>query len=261
MIAERDHISYSSLTTFQACPLRYYFKYVLGLTKETIASSLVLGAAVHAALQFHFEQLLAGNPAPDLDTLLGAFWEAWHLHDDQQTILFAKSEDLSSIGRLADRMPRTFQQSSFAQPQGRIIAAEEELRGELMPGLPDLLARVDLIVETETALELVDFKTARTAWSAEHVADSAGQQLLYGELAKALSDGKPLRLGFAVLTKTRFPDLTVHAVPVAPRQVERTKQVVERVWRAIEAGHFYPAPSAMNCPSCPYREPCRAWSG
>jgi hypothetical protein len=28
---------------------------------------------------------------------------------------------------------------------------------------------------------------------------------------------------------------------------------VERVWRAIEAGVFYPAPSTMSCSSCGYR--------
>ena len=41
--------------------------------------------------------------------------------------------------------------------------------------------------------------------------------------------------------------------------VARTKRVVENVWRAIEAEHFYPAPSAMSCPSCPCREQCRTW--
>ena len=34
-----------------------------------------------------------------------------------------------------------------------------------------------------------------------------------------------------------------------------------RVWRAIEAGVFYPAPSTMNCASCGYRPACRAWTG
>jgi CRISPR/Cas system-associated exonuclease Cas4 (RecB family) len=33
------------------------------------------------------------------------------------------------------------------------------------------------------------------------------------------------------------------------------------VWRAIQAGQFFPSPSPLNCHSCPYREPCRAWSG
>jgi CRISPR/Cas system-associated exonuclease Cas4 (RecB family) len=259
-VFSRDHISHSSVTLYQGCPLRFYFRYVAGLPETTVGASLVLGAAVHSGLQFHFEQLLAGNSAPDLDTLLEVFWDSWHQHDHQQ-VLFGKGENLNTIGHLADRMFRAFQQSSLACPTGRIIAVEEELRGELIPGLPDLLARVDLIVETDDAVEVTDFKTARTAWSTDHVVESASQLLLYGELAKPLAEGKKIRLGFAVLTKTKVPDISVHSVPTNPQQVERTKRVVERVWRAIEEGHFYPAPSPLNCPSCPYREPCRTWRG
>lgn len=33
------------------------------------------------------------------------------------------------------------------------------------------------------------------------------------------------------------------------------------VWRAIESGVFYPAPSTMNCASCGYRTACRARAG
>jgi CRISPR/Cas system-associated exonuclease Cas4 (RecB family) len=36
---------------------------------------------------------------------------------------------------------------------------------------------------------------------------------------------------------------------------------VERVWRAIESGVFYPAPSTMNCSGCGYRAACRVWMG
>jgi hypothetical protein len=36
---------------------------------------------------------------------------------------------------------------------------------------------------------------------------------------------------------------------------------VELVWRAIESGVFYPAPSTMNCSSCGYQAACRAWVG
>jgi len=36
---------------------------------------------------------------------------------------------------------------------------------------------------------------------------------------------------------------------------------VERVWRAIESGVFYPAPSTVTCASCGYRAACRVWVG
>jgi CRISPR/Cas system-associated exonuclease Cas4 (RecB family) len=125
-------------------------------------------------------------------------------------------------------MLRTFLRSDFAQPQGVILGVEEELRVAIIPGCPDLLARVDLLIETKDALHVLDFKTARSAWN---------------------------------VTKTQSPVLTVHDVPIDTQQVERTKRNVERVWRAIQSQNFYPRPSPLQCPMCPYREPCRSWAG
>jgi putative RecB family exonuclease len=256
----RDYLSYSAISTFQQCPLRFYFRYVLGLREQTIAASLLFGQGIHRAAQIHFEQLLIGRSGPDLDALLDAFWSAWN-GGSGAAILFGRGEDVNSIGHLAERLLRTFRNSGFACPTGTILAVEEELRGELIPGFPDLLARVDLVVETNTELEVWDLKTSRTSWSADRVTDSAGQLLLYSELARHLSDGKPLALRFAVLTKSKLPEMNVHDVSPDPHQVQRTKQIVEQVWRAIQAGNFYPNPSPVNCPGCPYREPCRDWAG
>jgi putative RecB family exonuclease len=256
-----DHISFSSLSLYAACPLRYAFKYAEGLPEETVGSSLVLGSAVHSGLQHHFEELLAGNPAPGLDTLLEVFWDSWQSQSENRQIRFGKGEDINDIGRMADRMFRAFQRSDFSRPTGRIIAVEEELRGELIPGVPELLARVDLIVETDSHFTVTDFKTARTNWSADQVTDSAGQLLLYSELVKHLAGGKPIRLGFAVLTKSKMPELIIHPVSLDVRQVERIKRIAARIWWAIKAGHFYPAPSPLQCPTCPFRKRCRAWNG
>ena len=89
--------------------------------------------------------------------------------------------------------------------------------------------------------------------------ESASQLLLYSDLVRQLAPGKALRVEFAVLTKTKQPSAERHGFLVDPTEVERTKAMVTRVWRAIEAGHFYPAPSAMSCATCPFRDPCRTW--
>ena len=91
--------------------------------------------------------------------------------------------------------------------------------------------------------------------------DSAEQLLLYSELARDFAPGKRVRLEFAVLTKTKEVTIDRHTAAAEPAQVGRIKRVVERVWRAIEAEHFYPAPSPMNCSGCPYRGPCSKWCG
>jgi putative RecB family exonuclease len=249
-----DHLSFSAISLFQSCPLRFFFHYVLGLPEEAISASLVLGACLHQAIQYHFEQLVAGQPPPDLDTLLGVFQDHWQTYEPQ-TIQYGRTENRDTLGRLADRMLRTFLRSDFAKPQGAILGIEEELRAAIIPGCPDLLARVDL------ALQVLDFKTARSAWSADKVEEAAPQLLLYSELVKNLVDGKPLRLAFAVLTKTQSPVLMVHDVPIVCQQVERTKRTVERVWQAIQSQNFYPSPSPLQCTTCPYREPCRSWTG
>src|SRR5262249_50292978 len=154
------------------------------------SASLVFGGAVHAALQFHFEELLIGNGPPDLDMLMGVFEHAWRARAIAP-VQFGKGQDVRSLEHLAEGLLRPFQTSAFARPAGKIIGIEKQLRGPLIAGAPDLLARVDLLVETDDALLLTDFKTARCGWSEDRVAEAASQLLLYGELAKNLSNGKP----------------------------------------------------------------------
>ena len=176
-------------------------------------------------------------------------------------VQFGKDDDINTLSRLAEKMLRAFQASDFAKPTGTIIAVEEEFRGTIIDGVPDLLARVDLVIDTGEELIVTDLKTSRSRWSREQAEDASEQLLLYTELVKRLAPQKSLRLEFAVITKTKEPVVDRHSLRVDSQRVERTKRVAERVWRAIEASTFYPSPSAMNCSSCPYREPCRAWQG
>ena len=158
-------------------------------------------------------------------------------------------------------MLTTFQASELAKPSGEILGIEEELRGPVIEGCPDLLARVDLILATQDELQVIDLKTSRSRWKSGQAENQAEQLLLYSELAKEMASGKKLRLRFAVISKTKTPTLEMHDVSIHPDRVERTKRVVQRVWKAIQQGTFYPSPSPMKCPSCAYQQACRDWQG
>ena len=108
---------------------------------------------------------------------------------------------------------------------------------------------------------VTDIKTSRGKWSPEQVEDSGEQLMLYSQLASEISPGKKILTRFLVLTKTKEPVVEEHVREVEPGNLQRTLAGVERVWRAIESGVFYPAPSVMACAGCGYREACRAWSG
>ena len=256
----RDYLSWSAVSTFRQCPLKYRFRYVDGLPEDSVSSALVFGTGIHTAVEQHFQAILSGDPKPDLDALMFSYRSAWLPHEPD-AIQFGSSESRASLDALASKMLMAFLSSPAASVQSRVLGVEEEWRGMLIGGLPDLYGRVDLITEDSDSLVITDIKTSRGKWSAEQVEDSGEQLLLYSHLASEIAPGKKIATRFLVLTKTREPVIEEHVREVNPVAVKRTLAGVERVWRAIESGQFYPAPSTMNCASCGYRAACRAWGG
>jgi CRISPR/Cas system-associated exonuclease Cas4 (RecB family) len=256
----RDYVSFSAIRTYQTCPLKYYFRYVAGIPEETVSASLVFGGAIHAAVEQHFRELLAGNSPPTLEELREVYCTEWNLRSTE-VVQFGQGEGRDSLDKLSSQMLEAFQRSDAAQPPGRILGVEETLRGPIIAGLPEILGRLDLLSETEDSLIISDWKTSRSRWSTTQFEDAAEQLILYTELAQDISPGKPFQVEFVVITKTTKPAIQRERLPVTPPQVARVRHVVQRVWTAITAEHFYPAPSAMACGGCPYRTQCRAWAG
>ena len=256
----RPYISWSAISTFRTCPLKYKFRYIDGLPEESVSSALVFGTGIHSAVEQHFQSILSGEEKPDVERLMFAYRSAWLLHDPD-AIQFGSTETRASLDALASKMLTAFLSSPAASVQGRVLGVEEEIRGMLVEGVPDLYGRVDLLTEDSDSLVITDIKTSRGKWSAEQVEDSGEQLLLYSHLASEISPGKKITTRFLVLTKTKEPVIEEHVREVEPTAVKRTLAGVERVWRAIEAGQFYPAPSTLGCAGCGYRAACRAWAG
>jgi putative RecB family exonuclease len=256
----RDYISWSALSTFRTCPLKYKFRYIDCLPEESVSSALVFGTGIHTAVEQQFQAILSGEEQPDIERLMFAYRSAWLPHDPD-AVQFGSTESRASLDALAARMLTAFLNSPAASVQGRVLGVEEEIRGMLVEGVPDLYGRVDLLTEDADMLVITDIKTSRGKWSAEQVEDSGEQLLLYSKLASEISPGKKVATRFLVLTKTKEPVVEEHVREVEPVAVKRTLAGVERVWRAIESGVFYPAPSVMACSTCGYRAACRAWVG
>ena len=259
-ITGRDYVSWSAISTFRTCPLKYKFRYVDGLPEESVSSALIFGTGIHSAVEQHFQAILSGEEQPDVERLMFAYRSAWLPHDPD-AIQFGSSETRSSLDALAGKMLTAFLNSPVASVQGRVLGVEEEIRGMLIEGVPDLYGRVDLLTEDPDSLVITDIKTSRGKWSQEQIEDSGEQLLLYSHLASEIAPGKKIATRFLVLTKTKEPVIEEHVREVEPAAVKRTLAGVERVWRAISAGNFYPAPSTMSCASCGYRAACSAWAG
>jgi CRISPR/Cas system-associated exonuclease Cas4 (RecB family) len=165
------------------------------------------------------------------------------------------------LDSLAAKMLSAFLASKASGIKGRVLGVEEEIRGTIAPGMPDLYGRVDLLSEDEDQLVISDVKTSRSRWNADQAEEAAEQLLLYSTLASELTPGKKIVTRFLVLTKTKEPVVEEYASQVDHSRVQRTLAGAERVWRAIESGVFYPSPSPITCSSCAFRGACRRWAG
>ncbi len=261
-IAGRDYISFSQLSTFRQCPLKYRFRYLDRLEPEFVSSSLLVGSSIHRAIEHHHRrQLESGKPAT-LDEMLEAFWDEWRCRvEESPEIRFGKNEDIGSIDDLAKRMLTSFIDSDLSKAPGVVIGIEESLRETVIEGRPEFLGIVDLVFESGDTLIIRDYKTSRSKWNQGTAESSAGQLLLYAELAKELLPGRHVEVEFAVLTKTKSPTLELFKIDADPQRLERTKRVAGRTLDAISTGVFYPNQSAMNCGGCPFRSACAAWKG
>ncbi len=256
-LTSRPYLSWSALSTYRSCPLKWHFKYVEGIREETVGANLVFGAALHAAIQTHYEALLSGDPPPALGELMAAYRNSWAERPEDR-VLFGK-EDIDNLEKMAVRMLRVFRGHPIASAAGAILGVEEELVGAAVPDCPDRLARLDLLTQTDVEVIVTDFKSSRSRWSQSDARDHAEQLLLYGELVRTLVPGKEVRLQFAVLTKAKAPALDVITVLADQQQIERTQRLAQRLWAAMQAGHVYPSRSPLNCPTCPFQRQCRAW--
>ena len=157
-------------------------------------------------------------------------------------------------------MFRAFLDSQVSRTDGSILGIEEQLQSPVIEGCPDLQARIDPMIEHPDSLVVTDFKTSPSRWTENDAMASEGQPLIYHELARDLAN-KPVRLQFAVITKTKEPTIELKSVVPEPQKIERIRWLIQNVWLGIQSGVFYPVSNVMNCPTCGYRDHYSRWVG
>lgn len=260
----RAYISFSQLSLMRACPRKFAFQYVEHVEPDFAPSSLVFGGAIHSALEAFFRAQLEGATLGPSE-LLVQFRQAWAYQTVKEgkplVVRFGKTEDEGSLVNLAERIFAAFLNSPVASPKGAIIGVEEQLTVTLADDLPDLLAKVDLVTQTDDGLHVVDFKTSRSRWTEAKAQEGSDQLVLYAlstaPLAAQLS--LPVRLHFAVFTKAKHPVVQVLPVSVGQDRTATLTASVHQVWAAAKAGHFYPNPSPQHCTTCPFKSRCPAF--
>ena len=239
-----SHLSYSQISLYLECPLKYKLVYLEAEGDGPRPAALVFGKAIHRALAAFYRDAMDGEPFR-LKALLAAFADAWEDECARCEVAFREGEDYQGLLALGKAMLGVF--SRTAMPQ-RVLGVELPFEFRLEHPFRDaetsvpIRGVIDLIEEDENGtLWVVDHKTAGRAYSEKQIGGDL-QLLIYAAAVRQLDvvAGRDVMLRFDVLLKGKRPRFLQYRTQRDARDVARLFEIVEGVWKAIEAEAFYP---------------------
>ena len=246
-------VSASRLGLFLQCRLKFYFRYVLRLTKPKMPS-LHLGSSVHAVLKSWNKARWQQQPLT-LKQAHDAYTEAWaDTSEGSVTWEPGEEDDEKTTGwRLVDTYLRESHVPAGLKPDAVEVPVQTDLTSQ---GLPVLIGVLDLVQRGE----IIDYKTSSTTPNPDKVIHSTEIQtsayaLLYRHNTGKQENGIQLHH----LVKLKNPKVVITILPSMSQQQElRLMRQMEAYLNGIQSGRFIPSPG-MHCSSCEFFNECRQW--
>ena len=246
-------VSASRLNTFHACRLKFYFNYVLGLSRAKSGAQHI-GSTVHHALKLWNLARWRKQSIPDgwLREQFDLFWT----EDQAGAISWDEGEEDQSKAKAWALLDTYFQQSPIPAneaAEGVEVSVEADL------GITKLIGIIDLV---RSGGRIVEFKTAGQTPNpdkAEHMHElqCSCYSLMYRE-----ATGRPEKaVELHHLVKLKTPKLVVTVLPpMSTKQETRLLKVVDSYLAGVQRQDWVPSPSPMSCACCEFFNECRRWS-
>lgn len=242
-------ISYSTLDTYQNCPLKYKYREVDKI-KEPKSKEAVFGTLIHAVMKYiHTPALLA----PSLDQALDFYAKSWNseIYENELEERSAFSQGVTIIQNyLARTKPADFTIVDLESRFAIEIGTEET-------GIHTVSGIIDRIDKTADGYEIIDYKTTRKMPSQDKV-DNDIQLSIY---LQAFLHRYPKEVD-------RLDTITVslyylkHGVKLSSKRTKEQLATLEKTFldviKSIEEEKFDPILSPL-CDWCGYQKICPLW--
>ena len=249
----KQSVSASRLNCWLQCRLKFYFRYVLKLTKPKTAA-LHFGSVVHLVLQQW--NLARWRKQPfEIARLKQVFEIGWldqgQIHWDGE-----EPDQKKSAWAVLEQYFIATPIKANEMPEAVEVPVEADLGQH---GLPVLIGILDLV---RSGGRIVDFKSAAKTPDTDMALHQNGVQLdcysvLYREATGKRETGRELHH----LIKTKKPKVVViPAGPMLEYQRNRLFRLMENYVEGLEREDFVPAPG-FGCMGCEFLAECRQWGG
>jgi RecB family exonuclease len=235
-------LSYSQISTWEQCPLKYRLEYIEGLEPPP-KPYFSFGTSLHAAVEFFYRAPLTPPSRQELLDELDRVWLSEGYHSDDE-----EAENKAQARRILNRF-------WFAHAPEFATAAACEHPFDLDLGGVGLRGVIDRVDDApDGGLHITDYKTGRYAWEQAEVEDHL-QLTLYQLAAQEVWQRPVTRLTLYHLRRNQ-------PYSAAPRDEATLAAARERVFTtaaAIELGDFSPQLGRF-CP-CDYAAYCPLFAG
>jgi putative RecB family exonuclease len=252
MNEKERHLSYSQVSSYMACPLRYKFHYVDQIPPAFTSAALAFGSSIHEAAAAFYQSLLEGDMLRP-DQMLDVYRDTWR---SKEGIKFFNGDTENSLIEKAGQILSLFHDSHDGT--ATILGVEEFFELSL-GGLPPFHGYIDLIEQSgDGTVTIVDLKTAskKPAGSSAH---GNLQLTAYSLGADALGfEPSTLNLRLDVITKTKAPELVRYETTRTEEDRRRFMKLLYQVWKGIEQGVWFPRED-WHCGQCAWAKQCAEW--
>lgn len=252
--------SYSKMSLYEECPLKYKFKYIDKL-KEEPKFYFAFGSAIHAALEFLYS--VRNPPFPTVEEVCEDFRREWNLKSylEKGYRTQAKSDDDYQKGLLMLRAYYEHNSARFAPPFLVEYSTDVEVDGLLVRTISD---RIEHLGGGE--ITIIDYKTGKD------VKRQPAQLYMYQkitELDPRLKEKIAETYGTRV-SAVKIRELLYYHVPTNKeysfaraddKEIGGFWERVLGVADSIRGLRFEPTPGERQCSWCDYKAFCPALGG
>jgi len=256
----QDHLSFTQISTYLSCPLKYFFSYVEHIPWPFKPEGLVFGSAIHKALEHYYLGRKEGRKAP-LVELLAFYDAAWDKEVAEHTIQYKNGNTPETLRKTAETMLTTF--TDTVRP-GQILAVEESFSVELAdPESGEKInipfeGRIDLIEKTPNGIAVIDHKTAAKAYDQGRIESDLQLTAYSYVMSQQGHDPEDITPRFDVLMKNGACKFIQYPTNRTRDDYRKFFKIARSVIHGIKAEAFYPQKSWM-CNGCVFDKECGKW--
>ena len=244
------HLSASSITTYEQCPLRFRFSRIDRIPEPT-TEAMILGTFVHEILEILYSQIPSERTLPNARSIARELWTN-KFEEETSTV---KIKDINDFRwRAWWCVENVFQMED--PPEVKIRGVEDKFSATIND-VP-LLGFIDRWTEEEDgSLTVTDYKSGKVS-KPQYEGDKIFQIVLYAEMLERLNN---IEVANAEIMYVKFKE-TKRYEPTPKRRATVLK-LVDQTWDGVQTGcdtGLFPTKTGPLCNWCAYKPICPAWS-